>query len=501
MNNTIDFSPSSSSHQSIANCYYCNDAVDYEYLHKHVKTCGEILEECSCGDFVPRKNKIIHREQCQLNLTSGEIYQAVNSMSAALKDEENSRKKSEDQLVFMIRQLEDNVEYVTKLMDNLWKNVMEESCQEMARHRQQQFYLMNIDKKLNNLEEILNGVKERTSKNFQALAYRLDVIQGAITDNQQRELDNLNCEIRMEKLESELKDLKTFVAKESILISDIWDDHKQQINCIKHQLDLRLTEVKDSERKLQSVNDKIDLLIEELKCHSECIDKHEMVTKSLKFQLNSTIKRLEELMLSNLVQKNLLSSYNAVGNLNYFKNSREEIVTAIPITHGRLLWRIDNYCEKMIEAKEHEAVVNSPTFFSREYGYLLKMELYLNGRDRWKDRNIIGCLKVVEGPWDPLLEWPCTLRARVTLRDQDNSGNNVKKIVKTKATRLKDCNKSLRGTVGDCDCNVDSAIDMFIPHTVLNRHNGFTKNNLLFLDIQITELQSNLSASTSALDK
>lgn len=422
-------------------------------------------------------------------------------MSAALKEEEDSRKKSVDQLVLMIRQLEDNVEYVTKLMDSLWKSVMEESCQEMARHRQQQFYLTNIDRKLNNLEEILNGVKERTSKNFQALAYRLDVIQNAVTDNQQREMDNFTCDgkVGMEKLESELKDLKTFVAKESILISDIWDDHKQQINCIKHQLDLRLSEVKDSELKLQLVNDKIDLLIEELKCHSECIDKHEMVTKSLKFQLSSTIKRLEELMLSNLVQKNLLSSYNAVGNLNYFKNSREEIVTAIPITHGRLLWRIDNYCEKMIEAKEHEAVVNSPTFFSKEYGYLLKMELYLNGRDRWKDRNIIGCLKVVEGPWDPLLEWPCTLRARVTLRDQDNSGNNVKKIVKTKATRLKDCNKL--GTVKDSDCCIDSAIDMFIPHTVLNRHDGFTKNNLLFLDIQITELQSNLSASTSALDK
>lgn len=501
MNNTIDFSPSSSSHRNIVNCYFCNDAFDYEYWHKHVKMCGEILEECSCGDFVPRKNKILHREQCPVNLTSGEIYQAVNSMSAALKEEEDSRKKSVDQLVLMIRQLEDNVEYVTKLMDSLWKSVMEESCQEMARHRQQQFYLTNIDRKLNNLEEILNGVKERTSKNFQALAYRLDVIQNAVTDNQQREMDNFTCDgkVGMEKLESELKDLKTFVAKESILISDIWDDHKQQINCIKHQLDLRLSEVKDSELKLQLVNDKIDLLIEELKCHSECIDKHEMVTKSLKFQLSSTIKRLEELMLSNLVQKNLLSSYNAVGNLNYFKNSREEIVTAIPITHGRLLWRIDNYCEKMIEAKEHEAVVNSPTFFSKEYGYLLKMELYLNGRDRWKDRNIIGCLKVVEGPWDPLLEWPCTLRARVTLRDQDNSGNNVKKIVKTKATRLKDCNKL--GTVKDSDCCIDSAIDMFIPHTVLNRHDGFTKNNLLFLDIQITELQSNLSASTSALDK
>ncbi|XP_057342096.1 TNF receptor-associated factor 3 [Microplitis mediator] len=518
-NSTSDSNTPSGSKLNVINCYFCNELLDQKYWHSHVQMCSEILEQCTgCGNCVLRRNKIIHQEQCpgchkcqdKLNNSksmsykpvdkvneSGEIYHAINAMNAAIKDEEDERKESVDHLILMIKQLENNVEYITKLMNGLWKNMMEESRKETARHQQQQFYLLNVDKKLNNLEEILNAVKEKTSASFQALGYRLDIIKNALDDNQHQQLDNFDSVMRMEKLENELKDLKTFVAKESILISDIWDDHKQEIKNIKYQLGLRFNEDKNIECKFKSLNDKIDLLIDELKCHNECIDKQEIITKSLKLRLNKTIKCLEELMVSNVVNNNLLLSYNAVGNLNYFRNSKEEMVTAIPITHGRLLWRIDNYCEKMTAAKEYEAVVNSPTFFSREYGYLLKMELYLNGRDRWKDRNIIGCLKVVEGPWDPLLEWPCTLRARVTLCDQDNSNNNIKKIVKTTATRLKN-NDSKNSSI---NFEKDSTIDMFIPHTVLNRHDGFTKNNLLFFDIQITELQSNLSASTSALDK
>ena len=151
---------------------------------------------------------------------------------------------------------------------------------------------------------------------------------------------------------------------------------------------------------------------------------------------------------------------------------------------GRLLWRIEDFNQKMKEAKEQDTVIYSPKFLDKEYGYTLRMELYLNGLGQWKKRHIIGCLRIVDGKWDPLLEWPCVLKADVTLKDQEDSKNDVKKFVKTmkvgKDVELLDH---------------QSELHMFIPHTTLNRYSGYTKDSVMFLDIKITKI----SESTMSL--
>lgn len=146
------------------------------------------------------------------------------------------------------------------------------------------------------------------------------------------------------------------------------------------------------------------------------------------------------------------------------------------IPDGRYIWRIERYKEKMSSAKESNGVLYSPKFYNKQYGYAMRMELLLNGKGQWKDRHVIGCLRVIDGLWDPLLDWPCILTARVVMRDQVNPANDMRKLVKTIGRRE------------PTDPDSESGFYMFIPHSMLTRHCGFTKDNVVFLDIQIKDI-------------
>lgn len=152
-------------------------------------------------------------------------------------------------------------------------------------------------------------------------------------------------------------------------------------------------------------------------------------------------------------------------------------------TNGRLLWRIEQYSKKLRWATENDGTLFSPVFHDREYGYTLRVELLLNGKGRWKNRNMIGCVRAVDGEWDALLEWPCILRASVTLRSQENPLNNLSRIVKS--VKSKECDN-------DCD------LYMFIPHSTLEK-SEYVKEDVLFLDVQVKDLQNSKSSPSLLL--
>lgn len=49
--------------------------------------------------------------------------------------------------------------------------------------------------------------------------------------------------------------------------------------------------------------------------------------------------------------------------------------------------------------------------------FAFQLDLILNGIGKWKGRNMLAGLSVVPGEWDPLLQWPCRLKADIILRD------------------------------------------------------------------------------------
>jgi len=79
----------------------------------------------------------------------------------------------------------------------------------------------------------------------------------------------------------------------------------------------------------------------------------------------------------------------------------------------------------MNDAKENDTVLHSPVFYSSAYGYKLRVELRLNGMGQWTGRHMTASLQVLEGEWDPLLQWPFNQRVTLTLRDQSSPPNKV----------------------------------------------------------------------------
>lgn len=54
-----------------------------------------------------------------------------------------------------------------------------------------------------------------------------------------------------------------------------------------------------------------------------------------------------------------------------------------------------------------------------------QLDVHLNGIGTWRGRNILACLTVVPGEYDPLLAWPCKLKADIILRDQPDDLTKV----------------------------------------------------------------------------
>lgn len=44
---------------------------------------------------------------------------------------------------------------------------------------------------------------------------------------------------------------------------------------------------------------------------------------------------------------------------------------------GHLLWRIDNFRTRLNEAKENDVTLQSPIFFNRQYGYTLRVSIFI----------------------------------------------------------------------------------------------------------------------------
>lgn len=453
-------------------CYFCNEFLEEKYLTEHITHCAAVLEECpnKCGVYVPRRNLEVHEKMCskktsmrnsqikdiQDSVWKEKVFSILTLLRLAIDQGEKERFRLQDDLSRNLSLLHSQQESLAALQLNI-----EEAVDESRRNH------ATLNQKLNNLEIITDDIQHCTTLNLRQISEQLKLLEGELNDEPSKHVCTPNDWLQ------ELKNLKTFVAKESIRACDIWEEHSQRVNDLKLELEMRCKNTTELTSKHDTLLEKMNSLSGEIQKHSEGIAKRKSEIKGLKFQMKENLKYLEELITENCKPEPSLSSCSC-------ENAENAS------TNGRIIWRIDRYKEKMSGAKESDCVLYSQIFYNREYGYTLRMKLFLNGKGQWKDRHIIGCLRVENGKWDPLLDWPCILRAVVILRDQDNPANDIRKIVKT-VGRDKD----------DSNPDKESGLYMFIPHTTLSRYSGYTKNNIIFLDIQVKDIKT--SASTMSL--
>lgn len=452
-------------------CYFCNDFFEEKYLYDHVKHCGSVLEECSfkCGVYVPRKNMEDHRKTCrnftkennemkevQDSLWRSKVFSALRLLRSVINHEEKERKI-----------LQDNMSQCLKLLNSQQELINSFRFQVAETTKVCYQYNTTLNQRLNDLEVTSDNMEQRTSLSFQRISEQLKLLHSELTNEQSKHNKVLG------DWYIELNDLKAFVTKENVHINNIWQEQQQSIHDLKLELEMRCKNSKELVDQQKYIIEKIKNLEEEIERQSETSTSQKSNIKELKFQMKENLKYLEELITDNS-KLNIPEFVECPCKQECFEQYS---------TNGRLLWRIDRYKEKMTEAKENDCVLYSPKFLNKEYGYTLRMKLFLNGIGQWKDRHIIGCLQVETGKWDPLLDWPCVLRATATLRNQENPANDIKKIVK--AIGQDKSNSE--------DMNKEAGIYMFIPHTTLTRYSGYVKDNALFLDIQVKDIKTSIS--------
>lgn len=447
-------------------CYFCSELVEPRYLPEHVKHCGAVLEECpkKCGAYLPRCNLKAHGIQCSvgrskvLSQTDGiqvsgadnawkeKVTSVLNLLRTSVTECKTEQKQLEERFALGLESLKAREEELETLRNELSRT----NCGE-------------LEYRMSRLEQISAKIDEQTSLCFKQTHDQLESLE--------KKFDESSAKMKTDEWQRELDGFRTFLSNENVMISAIWHEQLKQIHDLKLELEMRCRDSKEIVVNHGVLAEKIDILVNETRKHSEAIKNQVADTKALKFQLKENMNYLEDMVKEIQSQSSPLDP---------------ESSQPIP-TNGRLLWRIDRYKEKMTDAKENDAVLFSPIFHNKEYGYTLRVELLLNGKGQWKDRHIIGSLKVIEGKWDPLLDWPCILQASIVLRDQENPANNFKKTLKVKRKDAAD----------DTNVEKESGTYMFIPHTKLTRHDGFTKNNLMFLDIQIKDVK--LEGSVASL--
>lgn len=141
-------------------------------------------------------------------------------------------------------------------------------------------------------------------------------------------------------------------------------------------------------------------------------------------------------------------------------------------TNGRLIWAISNFTERMRMSKESNMVLNSPVFYSSEFGYKLQLRAYLNGIGQWKGRHMIVSLHVLPSEWDSLLQWPCRLQVTICLRDQVPIQRKAKDIIKCFSSSAVDRDSDHKG------------LQMFIPHRTLAEH-SYLKDDIVILEVKV----------------
>lgn len=459
-------------------CYFCNELLEDRYISDHVKHCGSVLEECryNCGVYVPRRNMEEHQRVCDRNSSSrnshikevqdslwkNKVFSVLTLLRSMINNEEKERKNLQSGISHCLKLLHSQQEYI----DALRLEVVE-------RTDERRQYDVALSQRLNDLELTCDNIEQRTSLSFQQISEQLKLLHNELTLERNKHDEVLSdwC--------IELKDLKTTLAKESAYVTGMWKEQQRLIHDLKLELEMRCKDSKESMEQQKILTEKVDTLEREIEKQSTILVEQKSNIKGLKFQAKENLKYLEELVID-----------HTSSNIPEFIECQceRECLDRLP-TNGRLLWRIDRYKEKMTEAKESDCALYSARFLNREYGYTLRIELFLNGIGQWKDRHVIGCLRVEKGKWDPLLDWPCILKATVTLRNQEDPANDVKKLVKAIG----------HDKTNSENVDKESGIYMFIPHTTLTRYPGYVKNDALFLDIQVKDIRTSTSTPSLAL--
>ncbi|CAH0718887.1 unnamed protein product, partial [Brenthis ino] len=502
-------------------CYFCGDTFEMGKLQNHLKQCGSILEQCPlrCGAWIQRKHKDTHVKECPLmeksrNVSSASHVRVSDPVPPVVINHTwNARSIP----------LEDCVSFLEKEVAAIKLVITEESS-----HRDIQ------STELENIRSKLILVEERT----QHFLSNIVSLRATVDDEAERasnwaaqfKHDVSNVQLALQELQNQ--QLNTVMRLESAISSIVHEQNEREL------LEQALTQHDNRIRTINSLEEVIEYIkrtVEEERernaesramLENELLEARrssEQVTQlaTLRLQLENAatgerpaIDRLAVLEVAtadaraeaaeqgtrmDIVSRDLRAltkSYHKI------RSELADFQTRISLDSpefggddGHLIWRIDKFTTRMKEAKENDAVLTSPLFRTSKYGYTLKAEVNLNGIGKWKGRHLTCTVRLVSGPYDPLLEWPCDLKVSIILKDQPATRSQAMDIVKSLDLRRKSSSKR-HDYEEEEKTRSNEALDkgilqlkrqyIFIPHTSLDKFE-YIKNDVMFLEFLVNQ--------------
>lgn len=505
-------------------CYFCNELFEMGQLQNHLKICGSILEQCPlrCGAWIQRKHKETHVKDCpkmEKTRTSSSHVSAPAPAPPPPVPVSNH--------TWSPRQvpLDDCVSYLEKEVASIKLVLTEESG-----HRDVQ------STEIENIRSKLVLVEERSQHFLSTLVS----LRAAVDDEAERSAnwaaqfkhDLANVQLALQELQSQ--QLSTVMRLESAVSSLVHEQHERElleqaltqhdnriravnkleevINYIRQTveeerernaenraaLEAELMEARRSSEQLANLS-ALRMQLQATSDERPAMDRVavlEVATADARAELSEHSTKVDAVLRD---LRALTKSYHKMRNeLADFQSKVTFDRNELGSEDGRFIWRIDKFLARMKEAKENDTVLSSPIFRTSKYGYTLKAEINLNGIGKWKGRHITSTVRLVAGPYDALLEWPCDLNINIVLRDQPNNRNQAMDIVKSLQLKRKSSSKRHDYDDGGDDEKTKSSDTLdksvtqlkrqyiFIPHTSLDKFE-YVKNDVMFVEFIVNQ--------------
>ncbi|XP_050303619.1 LOW QUALITY PROTEIN: TNF receptor-associated factor 5 [Anthonomus grandis grandis] len=455
-------------------CYFCNKLIENESQIGHSTLCSKVLIPCphKCGSYIERVNLPKHITECRMNIGKSVSNQQNTSTTEtnSLDRRANSEKqKIQNEIVNLRRrfsELESKLATSSGSSPSVTLDTQLEEVKDTLRKHGlslEKFnffngYVINWKKSvdsqmtaINDRLKTIDAIKQELTNQWTYVREKLQPLQNMHLDitmlKESLYQENVRCKNGEFNLNSKIDELRTALVQHEITLrrpkkfsKQIFEKNLKEFQRIRQDVDEQKAKLAGFVFDLRSVS----------QISSEAEEKVEIMEREfglLRQEVNQTKVNLEILEETNYIQ-------NA--------------------SHERLIWRVTEVESKLKRAKENDIVLKGPVFYTHRYGYKIRVLLYLNGLQKWKDRYALACIHVLKGEYDPLLAWPCAIDASITLRSL-NADKSVTKFIKTKKSS---------GDEEEDEPQESSQSYIFIPHSVLFKEN-FVKNDTFFLDISI----------------
>ena len=112
------------------------------------------------------------------------------------------------------------------------------------------------------------------------------------------------------------------------------------------------------------------------------------------------------------------------------KEKRVMVKTGNALFPREFIWKITNFSDILRQAKtEENKMIESVPFYTEQYGYKLKVEVYPNGRKSGNNTHLSVYISVMKGEYDAILPWPFKKKVRITFIDQQENPGARENVV------------------------------------------------------------------------